>query len=192
MPAGGLEQDVPDPGSKAAGALHVVRLQRVEDLSQHRLCDRLGLPDELPHSQVVVAGPASVAVLECSDAAQQQDDQIVGPQETQPVDRVPSVGLGSGAAHDLGMAEEGVLCLGVVGRGPGGAAIVRERILVAIARPLQDVGADEQQVGPVAAQFQGPVDRGQRLLLPLLSEQGQSPGSRGRAVPPAAARSSRR
>ena len=70
------------------------------------------------------------------------------------------------------MAEERVLRLRVVGGGPRGAAVIRERILVAIPRPLQDVGADEQQVGPVPAQFQGPVDRGQRLVLPLLSEQG--------------------
>ena len=172
MPAGGFEQDVLDPGSIAAGALQVVGLQRVEDLPEHPLGDRLRLPDELPHSQVVVACSPSVAVLECSGAAQEQDNQIVGPQAAQPVHRVPPIGFGLGAAHDLGVAEERVLRLGIVGRGPGGAAVVRERILVAFARPLQDVRADEQQVGAVAAQFQGPVDRGQRLLLPLLAEQG--------------------
>ena len=172
VPAGGFEQDVPDPGSKAAGALQVVRLQRVEYLPEHPLGDRPGLPDQLPHPQVVVACPAAVAVRKRLGAAQEQDDQVVGPQAPQPVHRVPPIGFGLVTGHDLGVPEERVLRLGIVGRCAGGAAIVRERILVAAVRPSQDFGADEQQVGPVAAQFQGPVDRRQRLLVPVLAQQG--------------------
>ena len=134
------------------------------------LGDRLGLPDQLPHAEVVVARAATVAVRQGGLAAQQQDDEVVGPQAPEPVDRGAPVGFGLRSAHDLGVPEERVLRFRVVGRAAGGPAVVRQRLVVA-ARPLQDVGPDQQQVGAGAARFQRAFDGGKRLVLAVLPQQ---------------------
>ena len=134
----------------AACAVQVIRFQCVEDFLDHLFGGRLGLPDQLPHAEVVVARAAAVAVPEGGLSGEQQDDQVVGPQAPQPVDRGPPIGFGLWSAHDVRVPEQGVLGLRVVGRGSGGSTVVHQRLVVA-ACPLEDLGADQQQVGPVAA-----------------------------------------
>ena len=166
------QEDVPEPGSGAsAGGFEVVRFQGVEDLPDQPFRSRVGLPDQFPYTEVVVAGSPAVAVLEGGGSAQQQDDQVVGPQAPEPFDRGSEVGFGLGAVHDLGVLEEGVLHLGIVGLGPGSAAVVGQRLFVAAGARAENVGADHQQIAPVAAQFQGAVDGGERLVLPVLPQQ---------------------
>ena len=151
--------------------LRIVGLEVVEQLLEHTFGARLRLPDQLADSQVVVAGPAAVAVFECGFAAYEQDDEVVGPQPAQPVHRVSQIGVGFGAVHDFRIAEERVQRLRVVGRGARGASVVRERLFVSCAGPLQDRGASQEQIRPVAAQVEGPIDRGQRGFVLVLSKQ---------------------
>ena len=171
MPSSRGHEGVLEPGSEAlAGGSEVVGLQRVEDLLDHPFGDRLSLPDQFPHAEIVVAGTAAVAISEGGLSGEQQNDEVVRPQASEPVDRGPPIGFGLGAAHDLRVPQQGVLGIGIVRRGAGGPTVVHERLFVAT-QPLQDFAADQPQVGPVASEFQGAVDRGERRVLLVLPEQ---------------------
>ena len=171
MPTRRIDQHVTQPGRETSRLFEVVLLEGIEQVLDHPLGDRLRLPDQLAEPEIVIAGTPAVAVLERFGAGEQQDDQVVGPQLAETLDRRAPIGRGRLPGEDLCLSKQRVLHLGVVRRGVGGPAVVAESLFVAAGRPVQDFGPVQKQVGPIAAQFERSVDGGQRGLVVVLAKQ---------------------
>ena len=164
------QHHVLDQDRRPPRRLEVAGLERVDHRRHRRLRRRQRLPHQLTDPQIRTRCAGAIAALDRGLADSQQDEEVLGPELRQPVERERGGRLRVGRAHRRGVTVEPVEDLEIVGRRLRGRAQLGQR-RVAVSLPHQDLAADRDQVGALRRQRERGVDRGQRLVELLLAQQ---------------------